>query len=214
MEREICVEGEKPRCGILKKLNTVLLCIKSLLTSPKPDDPLVPDAAKLYKLDKKKTIKQRQNGHENMPCDMCSTEIEHLEISKDPPPGCSAGPLDDNIFIWEAMVAGPYDDRKSPYAGGVFFLQMTIPNDYPYRPPTVKFLTEIYHPYVEHSSGKLSLNILSSRWSPDLTISKLLICIKTLLDSPDPNGGKLSLSDSFTYNRTAADWTRKYADVR
>ncbi|XP_052074147.1 ubiquitin-conjugating enzyme E2 D2B-like [Mytilus californianus] len=138
-------------------------------------------------------------------------EKELLEISKDPPPGCSAGPLDDNIFIWEAMIAGPYDDEKSPYAGGVFFLRLTIPNNYPWQPPMVKFLTDIYHPNVKQSSRDLCLNILSSGWSPDLTISKLLLCIKALLDSPDPNGGKLSLSEALTYNRTAADWTRKCA---
>ena len=32
----------------------VLLCITSLLTSPNPDDPLVQDAAKLYKTDMQK----------------------------------------------------------------------------------------------------------------------------------------------------------------
>ncbi|XP_052074162.1 uncharacterized protein LOC127712034 [Mytilus californianus] len=139
---------------------------------------------------------------------------EFIEISKDPPPGCSAGPLDDNIFEWKAMIAGPYDDTKSPYAGGVFFLKMMFPYDYPWKPPTIKFLTEIYHPYVEQSTGKLFLNILSSPWSPDLTISKLLLCIKEFLDSPDPNCGKLSLLEAFMYNKTAAEWTRKHADVK
>ncbi|XP_071178280.1 uncharacterized protein [Mytilus edulis] len=139
---------------------------------------------------------------------------ELIEISKDPPPGCSAGPLDDDIFEWEAMIAGPYDDITSPYAGGVFFLQMTFPHDYPWKPPMVKFLTDIYHPVVEQSTGKLFLNKLSSPWSPDLTISKLLLCIKTLLDSPDPNGGQLSLLEAFMYNKTAAEWTRKHADIK
>jgi len=72
---------------------------------------------------------------------------------------------------------GPGD---SPYSGGVFFLAIHFPTDYPFKPPKVNFTTRIYHPNI-NSNGSICLDILRDQWSPALTISKgthtLLLCI-------------------------------------
>lgn len=59
----------------------------------------------------------------------------------------------------------------SPYSGGVFFLSITFPTDYPFKPPKVAFSTKIYHPNI-NSNGSICLDILRDQWSPALTISK------------------------------------------
>ena len=63
---------------------------------------------------------------------------------------------------------GPSD---SPFQGGVFFLNIHFPSDYPFKPPKVSFTTRIYHPNV-NSNGSICLDILNAQWSPALTISK------------------------------------------
>ena len=94
---------------------------------------------------------------------------ELQDLGKDPPANCSAGPVGDDLFHWQATIMGPPD---SPYQGGVFFLNINFPPDYPFKPPKVTFTTKIYHPNV-NSNGSICLDILNAQWSPALTTSKV-----------------------------------------
>lgn len=94
---------------------------------------------------------------------------ELQDLGKDPPANCSAGPVGDDLFHWQATIMGPDD---SPYAGGVFFLNIHFPADYPFKPPKVNFTTRIYHCNI-NSNGGICLDILKDQWSPALTISKV-----------------------------------------
>jgi len=139
---------------------------------------------------------------------------ELIDLGKDPPTNCSAGPLDErDPFHWQATIMGPDD---SPYAGGVFFLNIYFPTDYPFKPPKVTFQTRIYHPNI-NSNGSICLDILKDQWSPALTISKVLLSISSLLTDPNPDDplvpeiAHIYKSDEAKYSATAREWTRKYA---
>merc|ERR1711970_1163562 len=93
---------------------------------------------------------------------------ELQDLSKDPPSTCSAGPVGDDLFHWQSTIMGP---KESPYEGGIFFLNIHFPTDYPFKPPKVQFTTKIYHCNV-NNNGSICLDILQSQWSPALTISK------------------------------------------
>ena len=138
---------------------------------------------------------------------------EQEELSKDSPDSCSAGPRGDNLFIWDAMILGPCD---SPFAGGVFNLEIHFPTDYPFKPPKILFLTKIYHPNIS-SNGNICLDILKDQWSPALTISKALLSICSLLTDPNPKDPLVpSIASQYTndrvrYDMTAREWTIQYA---
>lgn len=67
-----------------------------------------------------------------------------VEMTRNPPEGVSVGLVDDdNMFLWEIMVIGPSDTE---YEGGFFKAQMQFPDDFPLMPPTMTFLSEMWHP--------------------------------------------------------------------
>ena len=138
-------------------------------------------------------------------------ELQDLE--RDPPPLCSAGPSAEDLFNWQATIMGPED---SPYTGGVFFLSIHFPTDYPFNPPKIAFTTRIYHPNI-NSNGSICLDILKSKWSPALTISKVLLSICSLLCDPNPEDplvpeiARQFKSDKEKYVELGRIWTRKYA---
>ena len=37
--------------------------------------------------------------------------------------------IDDNIYCWESCIIGPVD---TPYEGGLFILNISFPQDYPF----------------------------------------------------------------------------------
>jgi len=139
---------------------------------------------------------------------------KELEIfQKDPPANCSAGPIDNDIFNWQATLIGP---RDSPYEGGVFIMNVKFPADYPFKPPKVTFDTKIYHPNI-NSGGGICLDILKDAWSPALTISKVLLSICSLLCDPNPDDplvpdiARIYKTDIDKYNRMAQLWTIQFA---
>ena len=82
---------------------------------------------------------------------------ELFDLGKNPPTNCSAGPQNEaDPFHWQATIMGPDD---SPFSGGVFFLNIHFPTDYPFKPPKFQFITKIYHPNI-NSNGSICLDIL------------------------------------------------------
>ncbi|KAJ3673969.1 hypothetical protein LUZ60_005961 [Juncus effusus] len=87
---------------------------------------------------------------------------ELKEIQRDPPASCSVGLAGDDIFHWQATIIGPYD---SPYAHGVFLVDIHFPPEYPFNPPEVSFRTNVFHPNI-NNKGDICLDILEEHWSP------------------------------------------------
>lgn len=141
------------------------------------------------------------------------SEIRSLHA--EPPAGVEARPLNRQYSHWMASLTGP---ANSPYEGGKFLLFIEIPDSYPMVPPTIKFLTRIFHPNVSRH-GDIGLDVLLHNWSLALTLSKILLSIQSLLTDPSPDAcmepeiGRLYLEDRAVYDCMAQMWTWKYAMI-
>ena len=138
---------------------------------------------------------------------------ELQDLGRDPPANCSAGPVGDDLFHWQGYFHGP---DESPYSGGVYFLNIHFPADYPFKPPKVSFTTRIYHCNI-NANGGICLDILKDQWSPALTISKVLLSVCSLLTDPNPDDplvpeiAQILRTDRARHDATAREWTTKYA---
>merc|ERR1712006_4449 len=138
---------------------------------------------------------------------------ETQRLMQEPPPGISATPYEDNLRYFNVIIAGP---QESPYEGGIFKLELFLPEEYPMAPPKVRFLTRIYHPNVD-KLGRICLDILKDKWSPALQIRTVLLSIQALLSAPNPDD---PLSEDVAKHwkenekgavATAREWNVRYA---
>lgn len=139
---------------------------------------------------------------------------EYNNLEKEVIDNCTAGPITtSDYYKWKGTITGPGD---SPYQGGVFFLNISFPHDYPFKPPKVQFITKIYHPNI-NANGDICLDILKNAWSPALTITKVLLSISSLLCDPNPDDplvpeiANIYKTNREKYNYNAKEWTKKYA---
>ncbi|KDE04343.1 ubiquitin-conjugating enzyme E2 G1 [Microbotryum lychnidis-dioicae p1A1 Lamole] len=119
------------------------------------------------------------------------------QLTKHPVEGFSAGLIDDdNVYEWEITIFGPPDTL---YEGAFLRATLTFPQDFPLRPPKMKFLTEMWHPNI-YKNGEVCISILhepgadqygfedaSERWLPVHGVESILISVISLLSADTPN---------------------------
>ncbi|OAG31333.1 ubiquitin-conjugating enzyme E2 D/E [Nematocida displodere] len=149
-----------------------------------------------------KELKDIKGGSEK---DKTRTEGEQILVM---------APIDDSdIYTWRGKICPPLG---SNYHGGSFYLDIKFPTDYPFKPPKIRFITRIYHPNI-NTNGTICLDILNEKWSPALTISKVMMSICSWLDEPNPDDplvpdiASVCKIEPARYKEKCMEWTLKYA---
>ncbi|OQV12028.1 putative Ubiquitin-conjugating enzyme E2 R2 [Hypsibius exemplaris] len=112
---------------------------------------------------------------------------------------------EDNLFEWEAGIFG-------------------FPPGYPFSPPTVHFLTKMWHPNV-YANGSVCISILhpqtdnqrsgelpSERWNPTQNAYSVLMSIISLLNEPNTNS-PANVEASIMYRRWKEKGDKEYEKI-
>ncbi|CAN6878762.1 unnamed protein product [Brassica oleracea] len=147
-------------------------------------------------------------------------------LQQDPPAGISGAPHDNNIMLWNAfliiwlfltfytyldLVLWIFRPDDTPWDGGTFKLSLQFSEDYPNKPPTVRFVSRMFHPNI-YADGSICLDILQNQWSPIYDVAAILTSIQSLLCDPNPNSPANSEAARM-YSENKREYNRKVRDV-
>eukprot|EP00486_Rosalina_sp_Unknown_P002532 CAMPEP_0201567396 /NCGR_PEP_ID=MMETSP0190_2-20130828/7896_1 /ASSEMBLY_ACC=CAM_ASM_000263 /TAXON_ID=37353 /ORGANISM="Rosalina sp." /LENGTH=195 /DNA_ID=CAMNT_0047987357 /DNA_START=130 /DNA_END=717 /DNA_ORIENTATION=+ len=141
-------------------------------------------------------------------------ELKDFQKKKNDGAGVEAEVVGKDMQHWIGRLKGPDD---TPYDGGIFTVDIKIPDQYPFAPPKVTFNTRLWHPNVSSQTGAICLDILKDQWSPAMTIRTVLLSLQALLCAPEPDDpqdaqvAQQYKKDRNAFNKQAAEWTKKYA---
>ena len=137
---------------------------------------------------------------------------EFKALQKDKNSGVEVKLVNNDYRHWKGRIKGPID---TCYEGGIFDIDIIIPDDYPFKPPIMQFDTKIWHPNISSATGYICLDILKNEWMPALTIRSTLISLQALMCEPNPKDpvdavvAKQLLNDINLFNETAKQWVKQ-----
>ncbi|XP_056441293.1 uncharacterized protein LOC130378567 isoform X2 [Gadus chalcogrammus] len=140
--------------------------------------------------------------------------LEELRILHcHPHPYFSVFPSDSDFSFWKILMQGP---PATPYENGTFKLYCQFGPDYPVKPPTIRFVTAIYHCNI-NSSGRICHHIFDHGYNAHITMKEILEAVYGLLIAPEAEDALDSIlaeklvSSREEYTQEAKEQTAKTA---
>ena len=141
------------------------------------------------------------------------------EQEDDPSNYFSCGLINDNVFKWRVTIIG---QPGSELEGGMFPAEVEFPDDFPNRPPKMRFLCPMWHPNIDGETGKVCISILHDpgndpyeyeqvheRWLPIHNIESIVVSVVSML-TDDPNcESPLNVEAARQYKHDRAEYNKK-----
>jgi len=130
-------------------------------------------------------------------------------------PGYTIELFNENIYKWKITLLGAKD---TPYADGIFLIELRFPNDYPESAPEILFLTPIFHMNV-YPGGRVCVNFIYN-WKSKTSVREILTKLYSIFYLINPNSpcdreqAELYKNDRDSYYLRAEYFTLKYANIK
>ena len=124
--------------------------------------------------------------------------------------------IDDDNTVITFEITGP---EESIYSEGKWKLRIELPKEYPYKSPSVGFITKIFHPNVDFLSGSICLNVLNQTWTPIYNLCHIHeTFLPQLLLYPNPDdplnteAASMYLKDSEEFKEEVKEYIKTYCN--
>lgn len=107
---------------------------------------------------------------------------EMKDLNKNCPEGITVT-SDSDMYNWTCYISGP---EGTPYETLTYEIEVIFRKSHPFKPPMLRFVTPMFHPNVS-PNGSIWISLLHERWSPALTMTKLLMILRSILNDPEVN---------------------------
>ncbi|KAK0272960.1 ubiquitin-conjugating enzyme E2 H [Friedmanniomyces endolithicus] len=108
--------------------------------------------------------------------------------------------------------------HPAPFTGGLWKIHVELPDQYPYKSPSIGFVNRIFHPNIDELSGSVCLDVINQTWSPMYDMVNIFeVFLPQLLRYPNPtdplNGeaAALMMRDAKSYEAKVKEYVAKYA---
>ncbi|XP_017557772.1 cell division cycle 34 homolog (S. cerevisiae) a [Pygocentrus nattereri] len=164
-----------------------------------------------------------QHGH-HVASSQKALMLELKSLQDEPVEGFKITLVDESdLYNWEVAIFGP---PNTHYEGGYFKARIKFPIDYPYSPPSFRFLTKMWHPNI-YENGDVCISILhppvddpqsgelpSERWNPTQNVRTILLSVISLLNEPNTfSPANVDASVMYRKWRDSKGREREYADI-
>uniref|UniRef100_A0A7S1LQ15 UBC core domain-containing protein n=1 Tax=Neobodo designis TaxID=312471 RepID=A0A7S1LQ15_NEODS len=118
-----------------------------------------------------------------------SSELK--EMVKSPPPLADARPDEHNILRWVFVLEGAPD---TPYEGGEYVGELLFPDQYPFKPPSIKMITPSGR-FKTHTRLCFSMSDFHpEEWSPMWGVRQILIGLNSFMSEDATTHGSINAS--------------------
>ncbi|KAJ3828592.1 ubiquitin-conjugating enzyme/RWD-like protein [Lentinula raphanica] len=123
--------------------------------------------------------------------------------------------VNDNMQEFYVRFHGP---EETPFANGVWKIHVELPDQYPYKSPSIGFMNKIFHPNIDELSGSVCLDVINQTWSPMFDMINIFeVFLPQLLRYPNPNdplngeAAALLMRHPKEYDAKVKEYVQRYA---